>query len=203
MKNAHSAQYSRYLKRKKMFAGYGYDVDAEREFILQQSEPHSGEILEAGTGKGHFALALARKGYSFTSFDISAGEQAVAKQILAHFGMDHRVRFRVENGERLSFGRERFDSIFSVNTLHHLMNPYKVIDELLRVLAKGGKLVIADFTREGLALMAKIHAGEGNTHQTGPAGTADAIRYLIGKGFVVDTARTLFQDMLIAQRRAR
>jgi SAM-dependent MidA family methyltransferase len=45
-----------------MFLKYGYDLDRERDVLLDQAAPLSGKILEAGTGKGHFAAALARRG---------------------------------------------------------------------------------------------------------------------------------------------
>ncbi len=192
------ANHKRYLERKALYSSLGYDVDKERAFILEKSQPLYGDILEAGTGKGHFALELAKAGYSFTTFDISETEQAFAKLNLRYFGFEKQVDFRIENGETLSFKDKSFDVVFSVNTLHHLTNPYKVIDELLRVLSFEGKLVLSDFTKEGLVLMDKIHASEGNKHEVGKTTLADIEEYLIGKGFRVNKASSKFQDVLIA-----
>ena len=192
------ANHKRYLERKALYNSLGYDVDKERAFILEKAEPICGDILEAGTGKGHFALELAKAGYSFTTFDISETEQAFAKLNLRYFGLDKQVDFRIENGESLSFQNKSFNVIFSVNTLHHLTNPYKVVDEFLRVLSSEGKLVLSDFTREGLALMDKIHASEGGKHQVGKTSLADIGRYLSGKGFGVTKATGRFQEVLIA-----
>jgi 2-polyprenyl-3-methyl-5-hydroxy-6-metoxy-1,4-benzoquinol methylase len=63
--------HQRYLERKSFYKELGYDIDKERKFIFDKSQPIFGDILEVGTGKGHFALALAKEGYRFTTFDIS------------------------------------------------------------------------------------------------------------------------------------
>jgi ubiquinone/menaquinone biosynthesis C-methylase UbiE len=189
------ANHKRYLERKALYSSLGYDVDKERAFILEKAQPLYGEILEAGTGKGHFALELAKAGYSFTTFDISETEQAFAKLNLRYFGFEKKVEFRIENGETLSFKDKSFDIVFS---LHHFTNPYKVIDELLRVLSFEGKLVLSDFTKEGLELMDKIHASEGNKHEVGKTTLSDIEVYLTGNGLKVNKTSSTFQDLLIA-----
>lgn len=189
-----------YLERKKLYQGFGYGVEKERDFILQQAKPLFGTILEAGTGKGNFALALAKAGYSFVTFDISAVEQSFAKLNIAHFGFSKQVDFRIENGEHTSFSDHSFDNVFSVNVLHHLRNPYQVLDELIRLLSQNGKLILADFTEEGFKIMDKIHALEGNQHETGKIKLIDAQNYLKEKSFLVKSAQSVYQQVLIASK---
>lgn len=189
-----------YLERKALYGSHGYEVDRERAFILKAAEPLYGNILEAGTGKGHFSLELARAGYKFTTFDISETEQSFAKLNLRYFGLENQVDFRIENGDSLSFQDKSFDVVISVNTLHHLIDPYKVIDEFLRVLSFKGKLVISDFTSEGFILMDKIHASEGNKHEVGDTKLTDIEKYLKNKGFRITKASSKFQEVLIANR---
>jgi len=190
--------HKRFLERKALYKRFGCDIDDQRAFIIEKAQPIYGDILEAGTGKGYFALALAKKGYRFTTFDISEEEQKFAKLTLEYFGLSHLVNFRIENGECLTFKDKSFDIIFSVNTLHHLTNPYKVIDEFIRVLSFKGKLVLSDFSNEGMALMDKIYASEGKKHGVGNTSLTDVERYLIKKGFKVDKTKTKFQEVLIA-----
>ncbi|MEW6009637.1 MAG: class I SAM-dependent methyltransferase [Candidatus Omnitrophota bacterium] len=192
--------HKRYLERKALYKNFGYNVDKERSFIVEQAQPIYGEILEAGTGKGHFALALAKEGYKFTTFDISEEEQRFAKLNLKYFDLDYLVDFRIENGEHLSFKDKSFDIIFSVNTLHHLANPYRVVDEFIRILSLKGKLVLSDFTEEGLLIMDKIHATEGKKHEVSKITLSDINNYLIDKGFRAERHRTNFQEVLIAYR---
>ncbi|MFH1856072.1 MAG: class I SAM-dependent methyltransferase [Candidatus Omnitrophota bacterium] len=200
MDNEILENHKKYLERNALYKSFGYDIEKERTFILEQGKPFYGKILEAGTGKGHFALALAKAGYSFVTFDISDDEQRFAKLNIAHFGFEKQVDFKIENGERTSFLDSGFDVIFSVNVLHHLRNPYQVIDEFIRILSPKGKLILADFTKEGFKVMDKIHSLEGNTHEIGKVGLANAELYLIKKGFSVKQATSVYQCVLIAEK---
>ncbi|MFA6378684.1 MAG: hypothetical protein WCX16_02760, partial [Candidatus Omnitrophota bacterium] len=42
--------FKQYLERKALYKSFGYDVDQERGFVLEQAKPLKGKILEAGTG---------------------------------------------------------------------------------------------------------------------------------------------------------
>ena len=192
--------HKRYSERLVLFKSFGYDVEWEREFIINQARPLHGKILEAGTGKGYFALALANAGYSFVTFDISAEEQNFAKLNLAYYGFNNLADFRIENAECTSFPDCSFDIIFSVNVLHHLQKPYQVVDDLLRILSPQGKLVLADFTEAGFRIIAEIHAGEGKKHEAGKVNLADVESYLLKKRFSVRRAASVIQDVLVARK---
>ncbi len=192
--------YKTYLERKSLYKSFGYDIDKERAFILKESQPVFGRILEAGTGKGHFALALAGAGHSFVTFDISPDEQRFARLNIAHSGFEKQVDFRIENGERTSFSDAEFDTIFSVNVLHHLSNPYQVLDEFIRLISPKGKLILADFTGEGFKVMDKIHNLEGNKHTIGLISMDDAEKYFIKKGFLVNRVSSVYQCILIVKK---
>ena len=189
--------YKTYLDRKKLYQGFGYDMDKERSFVVEQAKPICGKILEAGTGKGHFALCLAREGHPFITFDISPEEQRFAKLNLAYFGLEKLADFRIENAENTSFETDNFDMIFSVNVLHHLSDPYKVMDEFVRILAPKGRLILSDFTEKGFEIMDKIHGMEGHTHETGKVGLQDAELYLVKKGFSIKTTESAHQRVII------
>lgn len=178
---------------------FGYDIDAERDFILTRAMPLDGAILEAGTGKGHFTVALARQGYAFTTFDISPEEQHFARLNVRYWGLEHLVRFLIEDGAHLSFADASFDVVVSVNVLHHLENPWQVMKEIVRVLSPTGKIVLSDFTEEGFVLIEKIHAGEGKQHPRGAVPMREVGAFLRDAGFVLETACSQYQDVLLAR----
>lgn len=188
------------LKRKETFKKAGYDADREMEFILNSSGVMSGRLLEAGTGKGHFALALAKKGYSFVTFDISEEEQLFAKCQMEHHGLEKNIEFRVADGENTGFASDSFDVIFSVNVLHHLNSAYKVLDEFLRLLSTGGKIILADFTEEGFDIMDKVHAAEGKTHDRGRVTISEAGKYFLDHDFAVQRDHSRCQSLIVATR---
>lgn len=190
----------RILERKKLFLGFGYDFDYERDTILDQASPLRGRILEAGTGKGHFAVALARRGVSFTSFDISKEEMELARLFLKHLGLDHFVDLRIESGDRLSFEDGYFDMVFSVNALHHFKDAFRSVDELARVLAPSGKLVLSDFTEKGFETLDRIHALDGSIHDRGSVGMPAVEDYLKSRYFRIRKTGTMFHQTLIAEK---
>ena len=192
--------HKRYLERKKLYARYGFDIDKERRSVLAKAEPVFGDVLEIGTGKGHFALVLAGEGYKFTSVDIAEEEQKIARLNLRYAGLEDYVYFRVENAEKMSFNDKSFDTIFSINTVHHLKKPFKVMDEISRVLTLDGKIVLSDFTDAGFGVLDKIHASEGRAHSKAGVELDDISRYFAGKGFSTEESRSKFQRILIAYR---
>lgn len=189
--------HKRYLERVNFYRSFGYDLEKERDFILDKSLPISGKILEIGTGKGHFALALAKRGFSFISIDISKEEQEIAKLNIQYFGLEKQVVLRIEDAGHLSFPDQSFDTIFSINVFHHLEEPLAVLDEVIRLLRPAGKAVLSDFNKEGMVLMDKIHASEGNKHEVSNTTLSDIEHYLITKGFRINKANSRFQEVLI------
>jgi len=189
------------VKRREIYASFGYVIEKERQAIIEAAGPLSGRILEAGTGKGHFALALARLGYSLISFDLSEEQLKIARENLESNGLSGRVELRQENGESLSFPDGSFEVVFSVNMVHHLDNPWSVFSELTRVLKPGGKLVVSDFSREGMSMMAEVHRKEGGQHRVAPVSLAEVEEFLKKEGFSVSKYRTRFQITLVASKK--
>ena len=195
-----SENHKRYLERINFYKKFGYDVEEERKFILEKAYPLYGNILEVGTGKGYFTVELTKEGYNFTSIDISDEEQEFARLNIKYFGFEKLVDFRIENAERLSFDDSSFDIIFSINTIHHLTNPIKVIDELIRIVTFEGKIILSDFTKEGLKIIDKIHTSEGRKHKAEQMTLSDISSYLESKRFSIQKHRSRFQDIFIACR---
>ena len=192
--------HKKYLERIDFFKSFGYDIWKERDFILEKSLPLDGMILEAGTGKGHFAIALAQKGYHFTCVDISEEEQKYAKMNVEYFGLQEHIDFKIANAEQLNFEDRSFDAVFAINMAHHLSNPYKVVDEFARVVKRTGKIVVSDFSRKGLDLVSKVHKSEGRVHPEGGAAIDGISAYLVEKGFKTENYKTVFQETVIAYR---
>lgn len=189
-----------YSQRLKFYQGFGYDLEKERDFILDQAMPISGKILEIGTGKGHFTLALAKRGFSFVSIDISAQEQTIARLNIEYFGFGDWVDFRVEDAERINFPNKSFDIIFSINVFHHLENPKAILGEINRLLKHGGKVVLGDFTEEGLEIINTCHTHEGRRHDYFKHGLEEAKAYFCENGFKISESQSKTQKVIIALR---
>lgn len=198
--NELAENHKRYRKRIALYREYGYDVDEERNLVIEKAMPISGNILEAGTGKGYFSLALARRGFSFTTVDVSPSEQWYAGLNLGFYGLASRVRFDVADLEHLPYADASYDVIFAVHLVHHLALIEPACSEILRVLSPSGKIVLSDFNEKGRAVVDQIHALDGKKHEVGPV-TLEAVKdYLTDRGLWVEKNEATHQDVLIASR---
>ncbi len=197
MKKEAIENHQRYLERIDVYKNLGYDNERERDLIIQKAQPIYGCILEIGTGKGHLTVALAKKGYSFVSVDISSEEQEFARLNTQYLGLDKQVDFKIEDAEHLNFDDNSFDTIISVNVVHHLTNSFKIMDEWFRILSSQGKIVLSDFSKEGLELVDKVHRIEGKKHNVTKINLTDIDNYLIAKNFKIEKHRSKFQEISI------
>ncbi|MCF7895345.1 MAG: class I SAM-dependent methyltransferase [Candidatus Omnitrophica bacterium] len=198
MDNSAEQIHQEYLQKIKFYREFGYDIEAERNFILDNCKPLYGDILEVGTGKGGFTLALAKEGYSFISVDASKEQQKIAELNLKYLGLSSQVDFKIANGENLSFSDKSFDLVISVNMIHHLEKVSKILDEFRRVLSFEGKIVLADFTKEGLEVIDRIHSQQGRRHRTDKVDFSEIEKYFEKKDFIIERQRDKFQKILIA-----
>lgn len=193
--------HKKYLDRVSFYRSFGYDLEKERDFVLDKSLPISGEILEVGTGKGNFALALAKRGYCFISIDISKQEQEIAMLNLRYFSLEKQVILKIENAEHLSFSDQSFNIVFSVNVFHHLKNPLSVLNEITRLLRPNGKVVLSDFNDKGLGIINACHTHEGKAHDYFNHRLDEAKDYYITRGFSINEFQSETQRVLIAEHK--
>ena len=106
-------------------------------------------VLDVGTGTGAIPVKLVQRDPRLTveGVDRSAEMLASARQRAIQAGISRRVRFRRADGRRLPFPDRTFDLVVSNSLMHHLPDPVPVLDEIARVLARGGALFIRDLRR--------------------------------------------------------
>ncbi|MDD5504768.1 MAG: class I SAM-dependent methyltransferase [Candidatus Omnitrophica bacterium] len=192
-----------YLKRLDFYKSFGYDLEKERDFVYRMALPFTGRILEIGTGKGHFTLALAAQGFRFTTIDISDQDQITAKLNLRYFGLEKQVKMIIADAQKTGFPDKHFDTIFSVNVLHHLRNPKAVLSEITRILGPCGKVVLCDFNKKGMDIINRCHAHEGKKHDSYGCCLDDAEKYFLKKSFTVSRFHGGTQEGVIAVPRQR
>jgi ubiquinone/menaquinone biosynthesis C-methylase UbiE len=69
---------------------------------LDQYFPTQGAILEIGAATGRYTLELARRGYSITAVDLSAGLLEKCRKSITEKGLKKQVRFVVADARCLS-----------------------------------------------------------------------------------------------------
>ncbi|HOW27160.1 MAG TPA: peptidoglycan DD-metalloendopeptidase family protein [Elusimicrobiota bacterium] len=195
-----SDNHAAFLQRLEFYDGNGCDFIAERDFIYRQCLPLSGVLVEIGTGKGHFSLTLARNGHRFSSVDVNAVDQSIARMNLAYYGCDHRADFILADAERLPFPTGSIDVVVSVNVIHHLEHPRAVAQELIRVLKDHGKIILSDFTDRGMEMVNRCHSLEGKSHDSFHRQMGEVRRFLDAGGFTEKTICSAQQEVMVASR---
>ena len=109
-------------------------------------------VLDFGSGLGGYAKLLVthHKARKVTGVDIDAGLVARANDLAGQAGLSHRLHFAVTGPGSLSFTDNRFDVVFSKETLVRIADKQPVLRELFRVLKPGGTIVLGDwFCKDG------------------------------------------------------
>ncbi len=110
------------------------------------AEPVAGRaVLDYGCGTGDWGLMLAGEGANVTFLDLSPVAIQVTQRRAAASGVADRVRGIARDASDMSCFRDgEFDLIYGSAAVHHTLKYAGALEELLRVLRPGGRLVLAE-----------------------------------------------------------
>ena len=117
-------------------------ADLRRMIRLLDPQPHD-TALDAATGGGHTAVALAKHAEKVIAVDITREMLTEAAAAAGQAGAANIV-FQAEDVHALSFHDNTFDLVASRFAPHHFSHIQKALQEMCRVLKPGGKLYILD-----------------------------------------------------------
>ena len=115
--------------------------------IVERDTPLN--ILDVASGTGDFAIGTARKaadGSHITGIDLSEGMLKIGREKVAKEGLSDMISMQEVDCEALPFSDRTFDRVtvaFGVRNFEHLETG---LNEMLRVLKPGGKLVILELS---------------------------------------------------------
>lgn len=115
-----------------------YDGTGAR--VAQEIES-SDIVLECACGTGSISKPVAAKCRKLIATDMSANMMKRAEKNCKGLC----VEFRKADIMSLNVKDESFDKVIAGNVIHLLDEPYKAVDELLRVCKKGGKVIIPTY----------------------------------------------------------
>ena len=99
-----------------------------------------GLILDVGCGVGQVVAKIAEDGSECVGIDISP---IAIKTATRESSENINAFFVVASGYHLPFKQETFNTVGCFDTLEHLNNPRKCLDEMLRVLNPKGTIIVA------------------------------------------------------------
>ncbi len=110
---------------------YLFIRDCLKEFEKKNFE----KALNLGTGEGDYDPMIARGCKQVIACDINENDIAFAKQLNENLKT---VTYQVENALDLSFPKNEFDLIVSVDVMEHVGEPKRMTEEISRTLNPGG-----------------------------------------------------------------
>lgn len=120
----------------------GYFTEAVRDAAIAKAYLHpSMTVADIGAGTGFMTVGLAPLVSQVYVLDGSAAMLDVAWKNLTEFA---NLDFRVADGLSLPLPDASLDAVFANMYLHHCPDPLAAIQEMLRILRPGGRLVITD-----------------------------------------------------------
>lgn len=126
--------------------------DRVQETALQlaaQEVPRPAAILDVGCGTGRLLRSAAGRFPGARLVGVDAAIEMV-KQAEASLPAGMAIRFQQATAEELPLPGGEFDLVFSTLTFHHWHEQGRGIAEVARVLAPGGRWLLADFIVAGL-----------------------------------------------------
>lgn len=118
----------------------GADLDA---MIQAAGLTGNEQVLDAGTGTGHTALAFAAHAAQVTAVDFTENMLAQGRALAEQREITN-VEFRRADVEALPFGPEEYDLIVTRYSAHHWPHPQQALREFQRVLRPGGHFILND-----------------------------------------------------------
>lgn len=123
---------------------FKYRLTAPWHFIaidfLNEINLRGKKILEVGCGYGSLSVYMAKKGAEVTGVDLSSEAIKISKR---NASLNHqKVIFKQTKGEKLPFKDKTFDIVVCCETLEHIPNYKKAIDEIIRVTKDSGKIIV-------------------------------------------------------------
>jgi len=125
--------------------------------VVKKWEIKSGKILDVGCGTGLLAIEFAKNlsGVEIIGLDLSDVALEVDRENIRKSEVIERISFKKGDAEDIPFEDNTFNLVISSNTLHLIMNPIKMFNEIHRVLKPKGKFFISDFRRSWIGIFSR------------------------------------------------
>ena len=130
------------------FLSMGIDRIWRKKAIRTLQEIKPKRILDIATGTGDFAIAaLKLNPEEVVGVDISQGMLDMGIEKMKKKKVDHIIKMRLGDSEKLPFEDESFDALTVGFGVRNYENLEKGLSDMLRILRPGGKAVILEFSK--------------------------------------------------------
>ena len=114
---------------------------------LKDHQPKS--ILDIATGTGDLAIEAAKQlsVERIVGLDIADKMLSIGRKKIQKKGLESKISMELGDSENLKYQTESFDAVTAAFGVRNFEDLEKGLEEMHRVLKKGGKIVILEFTK--------------------------------------------------------
>jgi SAM-dependent methyltransferase len=155
--------FSAKVQHKEFSEGFYREIDARffsdvRTFMPWKSIPfdplldfqslRDQDLLEIGVGNGSHAQLIAPFTRSYTGIDLTNyAVSSTSKRLQLFAGAGSNIKIIRMDAEKMDFGDNSFDFIWTWGVIHHSANTRKILEEMHRVLRPGGQAITMVYHR--------------------------------------------------------
>lgn len=134
------------------FLSAGIDISWRKKALSLLKKDNPKKILDIATGTADVAILAANilSPEKIVGIDISDGMLELGRKKIANLNLQDTIELLQGDSEAIQFNDDSFDAVtvsFGVRNFQHLE---KGLNEIKRVLRKGGKIVILEFSRPSM-----------------------------------------------------
>lgn len=108
-----------------------------------------GRVLDVATGRGGMVRELIEGLADYTEIIGVDSNPAHAELFSSTFTSNAKIHFQCMDASNLEFPDDYFNTVCVSNSLHHFADPLMILQEMLRVLRPGGKMIVSEMVRDG------------------------------------------------------
>jgi ubiquinone/menaquinone biosynthesis C-methylase UbiE len=124
----------------KMRETFFSDAVREKAFAIANIQPNE-LAADIGAGTGFITEGLIKRGMRVIVIDQS---EDMIREMQKKFQNNTKINYRKGDAESLPVEDESVDYVFANMYLHHVESPSVAVNEMVRILKPGGKLIITD-----------------------------------------------------------
>ncbi len=127
----------------------GIDVYWRKKAVAKLKKEQAQEILDIATGTADFAISIYEnlKPKRIVGVDISEGMLAIGREKIRKQHYHEYISLQTGDSENLPFETETFEAVTAAFGVRNFENLEKGLKEMHRVLKKGSKIVILEFSQ--------------------------------------------------------
>jgi demethylmenaquinone methyltransferase/2-methoxy-6-polyprenyl-1,4-benzoquinol methylase len=134
------------------FLSAGIDISWRKKALLKLHNDNPQAILDVATGTADLAIMASRllNPEKIIGIDISEGMLEIGRKKIQAGGLQNQISLQIGDSEQIPMEDNSFDAVTVSFGVRNFQNLEKGLEEIIRVLRPGGKLMVLEFSRPSI-----------------------------------------------------